>query len=551
MTGIASAQGAVASSVSRTGTYPAVAMSRIVKRFGAVTAVDGVDFDVRAGEIHGLLGENGAGKTTLMNILFGLHQPDSGTISFGGEPARLRDPHDAVARGVGMVHQHFMLVPTLTVAENVLLGERGGVALTRRTVSSMTEQLRACSERYGLDVDPATPVWRLSVGEQQRAEILRALYREAKVLVLDEPTASLTPFEAEQLLPRLRAMAAESTAVVFITHHLDEVITHTDRITVLRGGRHVATLQPGETSTRELARLMVGRDVSTTAVGIGVATPSESRRATRIAPGGSKMLEVEGLEARGPKGDVALHGVDMSVGAGEIVAIAGVEGNGQAELEEVLIGLRRATAGSVVLEGRAITTLGTAQRLSAGIGVIPSDRYRRGLVRALSIADNLVLDRIGEPPYGSALTISRRAIRTNAREQVERFSIRVARPEQPAGMLSGGNAQRIVIARALSRDLRLLIAAQPSRGLDVGAMEFVWGQLDAARAKGVGILLLSTDLEEVFALADRCLVMYRGRVVASFGRSELERERIGLAMGGVTHDDAAHDDDDERRGSPR
>ncbi|MCI0633110.1 MAG: ATP-binding cassette domain-containing protein, partial [Actinobacteria bacterium] len=357
---------------------PVVEMRGIVKRFDGVTALDRVDFDLRVGEIHGLLGENGAGKTTLMNILFGLVHPDAGTVSVASEQVRFKDPHDAVARGVGMVHQHFMLVPTLTVAENVLLGERGGLTLTRRDVAAVSERLVACAERYGLEVDPSAPVWRLSVGEQQRAEILRALYRDARILILDEPTATLTPFEADQLLPRLRAMAAEGTAVVFITHHLDEVITHTDRISVLRVGRHVATLTPDATTTHELARLMVGREVSSLAVGLGGAPLAD-----RLHGGAADVppaLEVVGLEARGAMGNQALRGIDLSVGPGEIVAIAGVEGNGQAELEELLLGLRRPVGGSIVLGDREITALGPADRLAQGMGFIPSDRYRHGLV---------------------------------------------------------------------------------------------------------------------------------------------------------------------------
>jgi simple sugar transport system ATP-binding protein len=512
---------------------PVVSMQAIVKRYGGVTALDGVDFDLRAGEVHGLLGENGAGKTTLMNLLFGLVQPDGGTISLDGVPVRLQNPRDAVARGVGMVHQHFMLVPTLTVAENVLLGKRGGVALTKRDVATVAERLRAVSARYGLGVEPSSYVWQLSVGEQQRAEILRALYHDARILVLDEPTATLTPLEAEQVLPRLRAMAEEGKSVVLITHHLDEVIAHSDRITVLRGGRHIETLRPDETSTRALARLMVGRDVSAiAAVGLGMAPPAEADAAAP-APAPKPMLEVAGLEARGSMGVLALRGLDLSVARGEIVAIAGVEGNGQAELEEVLLGLRRTTAGTVLLDGRDMTSLVPADRLGEGVGFIPSDRYRRGLVRSLSVADNLVLDRIGRDPYGTWLSVSRRAIAANARRQVERFSIRVSRPEEPAGKLSGGNAQRLVIARALSRELRLLVAAQPSRGLDVGAIEFVWGELRAARNAGVAILLISTDLDEVFALADRCHVLYQGEVVAGWSRDEFDREQFGLAMGGV------------------
>lgn len=515
-----------------------VAMEGIAKRFDGVTALAGVDFDVRLGEIHGLLGENGAGKTTLMNILHGLVRPDAGTIAFDGEPVVLRDAHDAVARGVGMVHQHFMLVPTLTVAENVLLAERGGgVVLTRRQIEVVTDRLRACAERYGLDVDPSAPVWKLSIGEQQRAEILRALYQNARVLILDEPTATLTPFEAEHLLPRLRAMAAEGTAVVFITHHLDEVITHTDRITVLRSGRVVATLKPRETSTLDLARLMVGREVASFAVGLRDSSlDSDVSLASPWSGSDSAMLKVVGLEAGGPMGNLALRGIDLDVRSGEIVAVAGVEGNGQAELEEVLLGLRRPTAGRVVLAGRDITRRSPADRLELGIGVIPSDRYRRGLVRALSISENLVLDRVGERPFGTPLTLNLREAAAHARRLIERFSIQVSGPGQRAGQLSGGNAQRVVLARTLSRELRLLVAAQPSRGLDVGAMEFVWAELDHQRATGVGVLLISTDLDEVFALADRCYVLYRGAIVARWERSEFERERFGLAMGGVLAD---------------
>ena len=521
---------------------PVVAMEGIVKRFDGVTALAGVDFDLRLGEIHGLLGENGAGKTTLMNILHGLIRPDAGTIAFDGEPVQLKDAHDAVARGVGMVHQHFMLVPTPTVAENVLLAERGGgVALTRRQIAAVSGRLTACAERYGLDVDPSALVWKLSVGEQQRAEILRALYQNARVLILDEPTATLTPFEAEQLLPRLRAMAAEGTAVVFITHHLDEVITHTDRITVLRSGHVVATLEPRETTTRDLARLMVGREVASFAVGLRDAALDSDKDLTAAAKAASPALEVVGLEARGPMGNLALRGVDLGVRSGEVVAVAGVEGNGQAELEEVLLGLRRPTAGRLVLADRDITGRSPADRLRLGIGVIPSDRYRRGLVRALSVSDNLVLDRIGERPYGTPLTLNFRAIVANALRLIERFSIQASGPAQRAGQLSGGNAQRVVLARTLSRDLRVLIAAQPSRGLDVGAMEFVWGELEMQRAAGVGVLLISTDLDEVFALADRCYVLYRGAIVASWERTQFDRERFGLAMGGVLSEPAADD----------
>jgi general nucleoside transport system ATP-binding protein len=512
-----------------------VAMSGVVKRFGAVQALAGVDLELRPGEIHALLGENGAGKTTLMNVLYGMFPPDAGVISVGGREVSFRSPHDAIAAGVGMVHQHFKLVPTLTVAENVVLGQRGGPLLRRRELAAVSARLRELGDRYGLDVDPDARVWQLSVGEQQRVEILRALYRDARILVLDEPTATLTPPETQRLFPKLRALAAEGASIVFITHHLEDVIEWAGRITVLRRGERVGTLKPADSSAEDLARMMVGRDVRLMRVVAGEAPGAGDGQSQRQPETAAPVLEVEGLQARGDRGTTALRGVSLSVAAGEILAIAGVEGNGQPELEEAVFGLRAPDEGTVTLDGCDVTRCEPAERMRLGMGLVPSDRYRRGLVREMSVAENLAFDRLGQPPFGSELRLDRQAMARHAAELIERFSIRVSGPEQLAGTLSGGSAQRLVLARALSRELRCLVAAQPTRGLDVGAMEFVWEQLAAARDAGVAILLISTDLDEVMGMADRCCVMYRGRLVADWPREQLDRERVGLAMGGASN----------------
>ena len=513
-----------------------VSMRRIAKRFGEVEALKGVDLDLRPGEIHALLGENGAGKTTLMNILYGMFKPEEGEIAVAGEPVEFRSPHDAIAAGIGMVHQHFKLVPTLTVTENVVLGARGGPFLRKRELAAVSARLRELAERYGLDVQPGARVWQLSVGEQQRVEILRALYRDARVLILDEPTATLTPPETARLFPKLRALAARGAAIVFITHHLEDVIEWADQITVLRRGEGVGTLRPKDSSAQELARMMVGRDVRLMRVlaGEGGAVASGRDPATAESPptGTRPTLTVTGVHAEGDRGTPALRDVSFSVAPGEILAIAGVEGNGQPELEEALFGVRSLDSGSVSLEGTDVTGATPAERMRLGLGLVPSDRYRRGVIRELSVAENLAYDRLGAAPFGSEWRLDRRAIAQHAAELIERFSIRVSGPSQLAGTLSGGNAQRVVLARTLSRDLRCLVAAQPTRGLDVGAIEFVWEQLAAARDRGVAILLISTDLDEVMSMADRCCVLYRGRLIADWLREDLDREQVGLAMGG-------------------
>ena len=515
-------------------------MSRITKRFGGLAAVDEVDFDLRKGEIHALLGENGAGKTTLMNVLSGLIQPGSGTMEVEGRPARFRSPQDAIDRGIGMVHQHFKLVSRLTVAENIILGQTGGRRLRLPDLHEVGRRVEALGERYGLEVPPGAFVWQLSVGEQQRAEILRALYRKARVLILDEPTATLTAGEVDRLLEGIRVMARQGASIIIISHNLDEIMSAADRVTVLRRGKRVATLDRDETDQAELARLMVGRDVSL----VEVLTSAGERREEGGEPGGTDrrvVLEVEDLvmsgESVSPAGGGAreLRGVNLTVHAGEIVSIAGVEGNGQAQFEEALMGLRTPDSGAVRFSGDDMTGAQPRRVLERGVGYIPSDRYRHGLVRELSVAENLVLDRIDRPPFGSPLRLRSKAITARGAELIDRFSIAVRSAAERAGTLSGGNAQRAVLARAMSEELRLCLAAQPTRGLDVGAIEFVWQQLREQRRKGVAVLLISTDLDEVMALSDRCYVMYRGRLT----ETPLDRDRIGLAMGGVAAESGA------------
>ena len=515
----------------RSGSGPLVTMRGITKRFGSVTAVAGAHFDLYSGEIHALLGENGAGKTTLMNLLYGLERPDDGTIEIDGEPVHLRSAHDAIEAGIGMVHQHFQLVPRLSVAENVILGASEGRRIRLPDLAEVASAIEDLGERYGLPVSAASLVGDLSVGEQQRVEILRALYRGARILILDEPTATLSPVEIDHLIEQLQAMAKAGTAIVMITHHLDEVMTAADRITVLRAGANVATLPAEVTSPLELARLMVGREVTMLSE-VGEIEEAGARAASASA--GPAVLTLEDLSSTsvaGTSGEHARDFVDVSleVRACEIVTIAGVEGNGQAELEAVLCGLSQPTSGRIRLGQADVTDATPRQLLDAGVGIIPSDRYRRGLIRGLSVAENLVYDRIDRAPYGRRLWIDPRAVAARGADLVRRFSIAVRSPSAAASTLSGGNAQKVVLARALGTDLHLLIAAQPTRGLDVGAIEFVWNQIRDQRDAGVAVLLITTDLNEVTALSDRCFVIYRGRLV----ETPLDREAIGMAMGGA------------------
>jgi simple sugar transport system ATP-binding protein len=494
-------------------------MRGITKRFPGVVANDGVDFEAAAGEVHALLGENGAGKSTLSNILTGLYRPDEGEIFLHGEPVAFHAPRDALDAGVGMVHQHFRLVEPFTVAENVVLGDHrdaGSLLLRTRRIERRVADL---STRFGLPADPRARIWQLSLGEQQRVEILKALYREARILILDEPTAVLTPQEADVLFETLREMAADGRTVIFISHKLHEVKTVADRVTVLRNGRTVATVDAADATLRSLASLMVGREIVAERPGVEERVPGEI------------VLQLENIWAEGDRGGLALRGVSLGVREGEIVAIAGVAGNGQRELAETVAGIRAQSEGTVAVGGRRLRGDPRAA-LTAGVAYVPEDRLGTGVAPSLSIASNLVLRSYREPPASRGPLLSLKGIRNRAIELIQRYSIAAAGPAAPARQLSGGNLQKVVLAREFSGRPRLLVAASPTRGLDVGAIETVHAYLRRAAGEGVGVLLISEDLDEILALADRIAVMYEGAIVAETSRAEASVEEIGLQMAG-------------------
>jgi len=483
-------------------------------------ANDHIDITVEPGEVHALLGENGAGKSTLMNQLYGLLQPDEGEILVDGEPKVFRSPRDAIAAGIGMVHQHFMLVPVFTVAENIALGAeevRGGPLgwLDRRR--SRRDVLET-SKRYGLPVDPDALVENLPVGSQQRVEIVKALTRDVDLLILDEPTAVLTPQETDELLAVMRSLAETGKSIVFITHKLREVKAIADRITVIRRGRTVATASP-DTSTDELAALMVGRDVSLEVT----KTPSDP---------GREVLKVSGLIVDDDRGMRAVDRVDLVVRSGEVLGIAGVQGNGQTELVEAIMGLRESRAGMIELEDKNLAGRTTKQVLRAGVGYVPEDRSLDGVVKEFTVAENLVLDIYDQAPFGNGFKLNPGPIGESARERVSQFDIRTSSPQATVGTLSGGNQQKVVVAREMSRPLKLLIAAQPTRGVDVGSIEFIHNQIIHERDVGTAVLVVSSELDEVVGLADRIAVMYRGRILAIVS-PDVPREEIGLLMAGV------------------
>ncbi len=499
------------------GSAPALEMRGITKRYPGVVANDHIDLDVRRGEIHALLGENGAGKTTLMNVLYGLARPDEGRILMDGREAQIAGPADAIARGISMVHQHFMLVPVLSVAENVILGSEtmsNRVFVDRREAS---RRIAALAARFGFDLDPDVKVGSLSVGQQQRVEILKALYRDAGILVLDEPTAVLTPGETEEIFALLRRLASDGRSIVFISHKLYEVLEVADRITVIRRGRVIGERKPAETTEEELAELMVGREVELT-VDRGVSSV------------GDPVLRVEGLRVADDRHHEVVPDATFEIRAGEILGVAGVAGNGQDELVQALIGLRRSLGGKVTLMGRNVTGLSPRRLNEAGVGYVPGDRHRFGLILSFPLYDNLVLTSYYRPPFARGPLRNDSAILESAAAQVDRYDIRTPSVQVKTSTLSGGNQQKVVVAREFDRDLTLLILDQPTRGLDVGSIEFIHRQIIAKRDAGTAVLLVSAELDEIMEMSDRITVMYRGRMVAELDGRTADKSEVGLLM---------------------
>jgi ABC-type uncharacterized transport system ATPase subunit len=496
---------------------PVLTMRGITKRYPGVLANDAIDLDLRAGEIHALLGENGAGKSTLMNILYGLAVPDEGSILIDGQPVDILSPHDAIDRGISMVHQHFMLVPVLTVAENILLGEETMANPVFIDRNEARRRIVALGRQFGFDIDPDARIESLSVGWQQRVEILKALYRKARILVLDEPTAVLTPQETEEIFAVLRRLAAEGHSIIFISHKLYEVLEIADRITVIRRGRVVGERVPSDTNEEDLAELMVGRNVQLT-VDRGESHPADV------------VLSVSGLRAKDDRGREVVRGVDLEVRAGETLGIAGVAGNGQDELVEVLTGLRKPSAGSVTMIGTDVTGWSPRQLYEAGLAHVPGDRHRWAMIMSFPLEDNLVLTSYYRAPFARGLVRQDGAIDAWAQELIERYDIRTPSATTVADTLSGGNQQKAVVAREFSAAPKMLVLDQPTRGLDVGSIEFIHNRAIEMRDAGAAILLVSAELDEVLELSDRIAVMYRGELVATLDGRGANKEEVGLLM---------------------
>jgi len=500
----------------------ALEVRNITKRFPGVLANDQVNFDLRKGEIHALLGENGAGKTTLMNIIYGLYTPNEGEIHIAGDdglqPVQIHSPNDAIQAGIGMVHQHFMLVPVFTVTENIILGQE----ITRGPtldIKTARQKIIDLSEEYGLEVDPDAIIEDIPVGVQQRVEIIKALYRHAKILVLDEPTAVLTPQEVENLFRVMRLLTERGVSIVFITHKLKEVLAVADRITAMRRGQVVGTTTPAESDEHKLAAMMVGREVILT-VDKTPAVPKDV------------VLQVQDLNIVDERGVEVVRQVGFEVRAGEILGIAGVQGNGQTELVEALSGLRQRKSGRITLGGREIPELSPRLNVEAGQAHIPEDRHKHGLVLAYTIADNEVLCTYYQPPFARGIQRDQQAVMDNAIKLIDLFDIRTPSPKLPASNLSGGNQQKVIVARELSRPIQLLIANQPTRGLDVGSIEYIHRQIVDMRDRGIAVLLVSAELDEITSLSDRIAVIYHGQIVATLKAGEATRAELGLLMAG-------------------
>lgn len=499
----------------------------ITKQFPGVLANDHVNFDLRPGEIHALLGENGAGKTTLMNVLYGLYQPDEGEIFINDKPSLIQSPHDAIAQGIGMVHQHFMLVPPLTVTENIMLGQEslqkatqalGGMAVLNRKAAS--DRIRELSKQYSLDVDPDAYVKDLPVGARQRVEIVKALYRLADILILDEPTAVLTPQEADELFIIMRGLAKQGKSIIFITHKFREVFAVADRISVMRAGRMIDTTTPKQATSAQLAEMMVGRQVLL-------------EIDKKPAKPGAAVLQVENLKVQDDRRFMSVNGVSFQIHAGEILGIAGVQGNGQRELVEALTGLRPAVGGKVTLEGHDVTHASPRTITELGISHIPEDRHKHGLVLSYPVRDNLILCSYLESPFAHGWEVDGNEIELQATRLVKEFDIRTPNTGTLVGSLSGGNQQKVIVARELSRSVKLLIANQPTRGLDVGSIEFIHRRIVDARDQGAAVLLVSAELDEIMSLSDRIAVMYRGEILETVAAETATREHLGLLMAGA------------------
>jgi ABC-type uncharacterized transport system ATPase subunit len=495
-------------------------MRGIVKKFPGVLACNRIDFDVQGGEIHALLGENGAGKSTLMKVLYGLYQPDEGTVRINGVPSAVTSPRDAIRNGIGMIHQHFMFVPSLTVAENVALGLKTSYAASI-DLDKISRELAELSAKYNLKIEPDIPIQQLAVGEQQRVEILRAIYKGADLLILDEPTAVLTPQEVDDLMRILRQMRDDGHLLIFISHKLHEVLALSDRVTVLRDGQHIGTVPTSTATKTSLAEMMVGR-------------PVVLQYQYEAVSKGAVRLQLDGVSARNNRGNLGLKNVSLKLHGGEIVGVAGVSGNGQHELAQVIMGLRAVEGGRIYIDDKNITGKSPAQMNRLGLSYIPEERMLDGVIKDFTVAENLILQDHWRSPFASMkFILNFGAIRNACRDAIKRYEIKTPSIETPIKSLSGGNIQKLILARELSRKPHILIAAQPTRGVDIGATEYIHRRLLEERAKGTAILLISEDLDEIRALADRIAVMYEGEIVGIVDRDTVSTETIGAMMAGA------------------